>query len=51
MLKKTIGHTAPKAKQVLRKAMGGVLFMDEANHLWRPESSRDYGRWAIEILL
>lgn len=46
-----IGHTAPKTKQVLKKAMGGVLFIDEAYYLYRPENERDYGQEAIEILL
>jgi SpoVK/Ycf46/Vps4 family AAA+-type ATPase len=46
-----IGHTAPKTKEVLKKAMGGVLFIDEAHDLYRPENERDYGAEAIEILL
>jgi probable Rubsico expression protein CbbX len=46
-----IGHTAPKTKEVLKKAMGGVLFIDEAYYLYRPETERDYGQEAIEILL
>ena len=46
-----IGHTAPKTKEILRKAMGGVLFIDEAYYLYRPENERDYGQEAIEILL
>ncbi|MBI5269801.1 MAG: CbbX protein [Burkholderiales bacterium] len=46
-----IGHTAPKTREVLRKAMGGVLFIDEAYYLYRPENERDYGQEAIEILL
>jgi probable Rubsico expression protein CbbX len=46
-----IGHTAPKTKEVLKKAMGGVLFIDEAYYLVRPENERDYGQEAIEILL
>ena len=46
-----IGHTAPKTKEVLKKAMGGVLFVDEAYYLYRPENERDYGQEAIEILL
>ena len=46
-----IGHTAPKTKEILKKAMGGVLFIDEAYYLWRPENERDYGQEAIEILL
>jgi probable Rubsico expression protein CbbX len=46
-----IGHTAPKTKEVVKKAMGGVLFIDEAYNLYRPENERDYGHEAIEILL
>ncbi len=46
-----IGHTAPKTKEVLKKAMGGVLFIDEAYYLHRAENERDYGQEAIEILL
>src|SRR6195952_3645307 len=46
-----IGHTAPKTKDVLKKAMGGVLFIDEAYYLYRPDNERDYGQEAIEILL
>lgn len=46
-----IGHTAPKTREVLKKAMGGVLFIDEAYYLWRPENERDYGQESIEILL
>jgi len=46
-----IGHTAPKTKEIINKAMGGVLFIDEAYYLYRPENERDYGQEAIEILL
>ena len=46
-----IGHTAPKTKDVIKKAMGGVLFIDEAYYLYKPENERDYGAEAIEILL
>ncbi len=46
-----IGHTAAKTKEVLKKAMGGVLFIDEAYYLCRPENERDYGQESIEILL
>jgi len=46
-----IGHTAPKTKEVLKRAMGGVLFIDEAYYLYRPDNERDYGQEAIEILL
>jgi probable Rubsico expression protein CbbX len=46
-----IGHTAPKTREVLKKAMGGVLFIDEAYYLYRPENERDYGQEAIELLL
>ena len=46
-----IGHTAPKTKEVLKRALGGVLFIDEAYYLYRPENERDYGQEAIEILM
>src|SRR6267154_3340504 len=46
-----IGHTAPRTREVLKRAMGGVLFIDEAYYLYRPENERDYGVEAIEILL
>lgn len=46
-----IGHTAPKTKEVLKRAMGGVLFIDEAYYLYKPDNERDYGSEAIEILL
>src|SRR3974390_3127313 len=46
-----IGHTAPKTKEILKKATGGVLFIDEAYYLYRPDNERDYGQEAIEILL
>jgi probable Rubsico expression protein CbbX len=46
-----IGHTAPKTKEVLKRAMGGVLFIDEAYYLYKPDNERDYGGEAIEILL
>ena len=46
-----IGHTAPKTREMLKKAMGGVFFIDEAYYLYRPENERDYGAEAIEILL
>jgi len=46
-----VGHTAPKTKEILKKAMGGVLFIDEAYYLYRPENERDYGQEAIEMLL
>lgn len=46
-----VGHTAPKTKEVVKKAMGGVLFIDEAYYLYRPENERDYGQEAIEMLL
>ena len=44
-----IGHTAPKTKEILKKAMGGVLFIDEAYYLYKPDNERDYGSEAIEI--
>ena len=46
-----IGHTAPKTKEVLKQALGGVLFIDEAYYLYKPDNERDYGAEAIEILL
>jgi probable Rubsico expression protein CbbX len=46
-----VGHTAPKTREVLKRAMGGVLFIDEAYYLYRAENERDYGQEAIEILL
>lgn len=46
-----IGHTAPKTKEVLKRAMGGILFIDEAYYLYKPDNERDYGGEAIEILL
>lgn len=46
-----IGHTAPKTKEILKKAMGGLLFIDEAYYLYKPDNERDYGAEAIEILL
>ena len=46
-----IGHTAPKTREVLKRAMGGVLFIDEAYYLYRPENEKDYGQEAIELLL
>ena len=45
-----IGHTAPKTKEVLKRAMGGVLFIDEAYYLYKPDNERDYGAEAIEIM-
>src|SRR5216117_3456874 len=46
-----IGHTAPKTKEILKRAIGGVLFIDEAYYLYRQENERDYGQEVIEILL
>jgi probable Rubsico expression protein CbbX len=46
-----VGHTAPKTKEIIKKALGGVLFIDEAYYLHRPENERDYGQEAIEVLL
>ena len=51
MVGQYIGHTAPKTREVLKKAMGGVLFIDEAYYLYKPENERDYGAESIEILL
>jgi probable Rubsico expression protein CbbX len=46
-----IGQTAPKTKRVLDRAMGGVLFIDEAYYLYRATDSKDYGQECIDILL
>jgi probable Rubsico expression protein CbbX len=46
-----VGHTAPKTKEQLNRARGGILFMDEAQHLYKPDNERDYGSEAIELLL
>ncbi|PAP98269.1 CbbX protein [Mesorhizobium mediterraneum] len=46
-----VGHTAPKTREVIKHAMGGVLFIDEAYYLYKPENERDYGQESIEILL
>jgi probable Rubsico expression protein CbbX len=51
LVEQYIGHTAPKTKEVLKRAMGGVLFIDEAYYLYKPDNERDYGAEAIEILL
>jgi probable Rubsico expression protein CbbX len=46
-----VGHTAPKTREQLQKAQGGVLFIDEAYQLYKPDNERDYGAEAIELLL
>ena len=46
-----VGHTAPKTREVLKKAMGGVLFIDEAYHIYRVDNERDYGQETVELLL
>jgi predicted ATPase with chaperone activity len=46
-----VGHTAPKTKEVIKKAMGGVLLIDEAYYLYNAGNDRDYGQESIEILL
>jgi probable Rubsico expression protein CbbX len=46
-----VGHTAPKTREVLKRAMGGLLFIDEAYYLYREDNERDYGQESIEILL
>merc|ERR1712099_87283 len=45
------GHTAPKTKEMIKKAMGGVLLVDEAYYLYNASNDRDYGQESIEILL
>jgi probable Rubsico expression protein CbbX len=46
-----VGHTAPKTREQLNLATGGILFIDEAHHLYKPDNERDYGSEAIELLL
>ena len=46
-----VGHTAPKTREQLQKAQGGILFIDEAHHLYKPDNERDYGSEAVELLL
>jgi len=46
-----VGHTAPKTKEVIKKAMGGILLIDEAYYLYNASNDRDYGQESIEILL
>jgi probable Rubsico expression protein CbbX len=46
-----VGHTAPKTREQLQQAQGGILFIDEAHHLYKPDNERDYGSEAIELLL
>ncbi|MFN2388223.1 MAG: CbbX protein [Actinomycetota bacterium] len=46
-----VGHTAPKTREVLKRAMGGVLFIDEAYHIYRVDNERDYGQETVELLL
>jgi len=46
-----VGHTAPKTREQLQQATGGILFIDEAHHLYKPDNERDYGSEAIELLL
>lgn len=46
-----VGHTAPKTRENLQRAQGGILFIDEAHHLYKPDNERDYGSEAIELLL
>ncbi len=45
-----VGHTAPKTREVLKRAMGGVLFIDEAYHIYRVDNERDYGQETVEML-
>jgi probable Rubsico expression protein CbbX len=51
MVGQYVGHTAPKTRECLQSATGGVLFIDEAHHLYKPNNERDYGAEAIELLL
>ena len=51
MVGQYVGHTAPKTRECLQNATGGVLFIDEAHHLYKPNNERDYGAEAIELLL
>jgi len=46
-----VGHTAPKTKEMVKKAMGGILIVDEAYYLYNAANDRDYGQESIEILL
>jgi probable Rubsico expression protein CbbX len=46
-----VGHTAPKTKEMVKKAMGGILLVDEAYYLYNASNDRDYGQESIEILL
>jgi probable Rubsico expression protein CbbX len=46
-----VGHTAPKTREQLKRAQGGILFIDEAHHLYKPDNERDYGSEAVELLL
>lgn len=48
---KYVGHTAPKTREVLNRASGGVLFIDEAYHIYRVDNERDYGQETVEQLL
>ena len=51
MVGQYVGHTAPKTRECLQQAQGGILFIDEAHHLYKPDNERDYGAEAIELLL
>ncbi|MEJ6658239.1 MAG: CbbX protein [Synechococcus sp. ChSW.bin.154] len=46
-----VGHTAPKTREMIKRSLGGVLFVDEAYYLYKSDNERDYGAEAIEILL
>ena len=46
-----VGHTAPKTREQLQLASGGIMFLDEAHHLYKPDNENDYGSEVIELLL
>jgi stage V sporulation protein K len=46
-----VGHTAPKTQKIFEKALGGILFIDEAYSLFKAGTGNDFGKEAIETLL